>query len=169
MRRITRAATVLTVALSTVPPLAGGVWADDTARCDEGDWPATVQGKPTAYHTGAPAGYYVWGDRAGWHLRTTTPTHRPHLFTGSIVGEDDIEVVRQVRSEGRDAVAVSGNAIRFRFVTYNGVDGIDFTVGCTEWLTFSLSYQGAKMSPRRIWLGRYGHARSNPFTVHRVA
>lgn len=115
------------------------------------------------------AGYYVWHDARGWHLRTTTPQRSPHPFTGTIVSSGDITVVHQYKDEGRDTVTVNGNRLTFSFVTYNGVDGLDFTVGCTRAVSFSLKASSRLVSPSRIWLGRGGTARSNPFTVKRVS
>lgn len=138
------------------------------ARCDEGRWPATVQGMPATFHAGIRASYAVWHDEHGWHLRTTTSQRYDHVFSGKIVSADDIRLVRQVRDEAADSVTVSGNEIAFRFNTHNGVDGIDFVVGCTESLTFQLKFNGRWMPSSRILLGRDGTARSNPFTVYRV-
>lgn len=76
-------------------------------------------------------------------------------------------VVTAFRDEGRDTVTVSGSAMRFSFVTWDGVDGIDFRVGCTSKLTFRLKYRGEYISPRRIALGYQGTAPGNPFAAHR--
>jgi hypothetical protein len=102
-------------------------------------------------------------------LRTTTPQGTPHHFTGTIVSADDIRIVHQYRDEGRDTVTVNGNRLSFSFVTYNGVDGVDFRVGCTASLSFSLKAGGRLVPATRIWLGRYGHAPRNPFTIRRVS
>ena len=173
MKRFTTAATlvllVLALSAAVVIPAAAGDAAPSSTACDEGRWPATVQGKPASFVPGGRAGYYVWHDARGWHLRTTTPRRSPHPFTGTIVSSGDIKVVRQFKDEGRDTVTVNGNRMTFSFVTYNGVDGIDFRVGCTRSVSFSLKAYTRLVSPSRIWLGRDGTARSNPFTVKRVS
>lgn len=171
MKRFAKAGTlfllVLAISAAIVVP-AVAAEAATTARCDEGRWPATVQGKPSTFTPGGRAGYYVWHDSYGWHLRTTTPQRSPHVFTGTIVSAGDIKVVRQFRDEGRDAVTVSGHRLSFKCVTYNGVDGVDFRVGCTASLSFSLKLSDRLVPASRIWLGKYGTAWSNPFTVKRV-
>ena len=53
-------------------------------------------------------------------------------------------------------------------VTYGGVNGIDFKVGCTESLSFALKANGRTAQASNIWLGATGTARTNPFRVHRV-
>lgn len=138
-------------------------------RCDEGHWPRSVQGQPRAFKAGGTAGYYIWHDDRGWHLRTTTPRRTEHVFEGTIASADDIQLVHQYRDERGDEVKVEGNTLAFKFVTSNGVDGVDFTVGCTESIDFALHGQGRPTTPRRIWLGKTGKAPSNPFTVSRVA
>lgn len=156
---------LLTALLSVVMP-AGAAFAHAPA-CDEGHWPGTVQVQPVSFQPGGAAGYYVWHDPQGWHLRTTTPVKTGHSFTGTIVASGDITVVRQVRDEGDDRVSVAGGRLRFSFDTYNGVDGIDFRVGCSESLTFSLNASGRPVPQDRIWLGATGSAPSNPFTLTR--
>jgi hypothetical protein len=173
MKRFAKAGTliVLVLAISAVVviPAVAADEAPAAAPCDEGRWPATVQGKPGSFVQGGRAGYYVWHDARGWHLRTTTPQRSPHPFTGTIVSSGDIKVVHQYKDEGRDSVTVNGNRLTFSFVTYNGVDGIDFKVGCTRSLSFSLKAYNRLVPSTRIWLGRDGTARSNPFTVKRVS
>jgi hypothetical protein len=148
---------------------AGAATTTAATRCDEGHWPATVQGQPERLHAGSTAGYYVWHDRYGWHLRTTTPQRSPHVFTGRIVSSDNIKSVTMVRDENDDRVAVSGHTLSFRFVTYAGIDGVNFTVGCTNSLTFELRQGGSLIPAYRIFLGHYGRAPHNPFTVSRVS
>ena len=171
MQRFAKAGTLLALVLAisaaaVIPAVAADAAA---APCDEGRWPATVQGKPGSFVQGGRAGYYVWHDARGWHLRTTTPRRSPHSFTGTIVSSGDIKIVRQYKDEGRDTVTVNGNRMTFSFVTYNGVDGLDFKVGCTRSVSFSLKAYNRLVSPSRIWLGRDGTARRNPFTVTRVS
>ena len=48
-----------------------------TTTCDEGRWPARVQGQPATFAAGARAGDYIWHDANGWHLRFTHPGDGP--------------------------------------------------------------------------------------------
>ncbi len=170
MRR-TVAATLVgaAVGLAVAPTVAASAQeAAPAARCDEGHWPATVQGRPQSFETGGAGGYYVWHDERGWHLRTTTPRRTPHLFTGTIVSSGDIKLVHQYRDEGRDSVRVGGAKLSFFFTTYTGVDGVDLVVGCTESVTFRARAGGRIVPSSRIWLGAGDHAPNNPFTIHRI-
>lgn len=139
-----------------------------TARCDEGHWPLSVQGEPRKFEVGGPAGYYVWHDRGGWHLRTTSPWRVGHTFTGRITSSDDIEVLRIHKNEDADQVRLEGEQISFSFDTHKHVDGVDFKVGCTESVTFELQAEGYDVPAPRIRLGLTGSAPSNPFTVTRL-
>jgi hypothetical protein len=171
MKRSTKAAVqfALTLAMTAAVMVPASAAGDATPRCDEGHWPATVQGKPSTFAAGGRAGYYVWHDSRGWHLRTTTPQRAPHPFTGTIVSSGDVRLVHQYRDEGRDSVTISGHTLTFSFVTYSGVDGIDFRVGCTGALAFSLKAYGRLVPASRIWLGSEGTSRANPFRIHRVS
>jgi hypothetical protein len=171
MKRFVLAATLLalTVGMTAAVILPASATKEAAARCDEGHWPATVQGKPQILAAGARAGYYVWHDARGWHLRTTTPSRTPHPFTGKITSSGAIRMIHQYRDEGRDSVTLNGNRLSFAFVTYDGIDGVDFTVGCTESVSFALKAYNRLVPASRIWLGRDGTARTYPFTIHRVA
>ena len=135
--------------------------------CDEGRWPVSVQGQPQSFQVGGPAGYYIWHNEQGWHLRTTTPSTEGHSFTGTIRSSAPIHVVREFRGERNDYVVVHDNVLSFRFDTHSQVDGVDFTVGCTEGLRFDLYGEGHQWPAARIWLGYRGNAPSNPFSVSR--
>lgn len=167
------AATVIGLAVLVVPITAlsvgtAGAGTTTAVACDEGHWPATVQRQPERLRAGSTDGYYVWHDQNGWHLRTTTPQRSAHVFTGRIVSSDDIRSVTMVRDENDDRVTVNGHTLSFRFVTYAGIDGVNFRVGCTNSVTFELKQGGSRMPAYRIFLGHYGRAPHDPFTVSRI-
>ena len=176
MKRSTKLAATVSALGALIAPItaisvmsAGASTTATAAMCDEGHWPATVQGQPERLHAGSTDGYYVWHDRYGWHLRTTTPQRSPHVFSGRIVSSDTIRSVTMVRDENDDRVSVSGHTLSFRFVTYAGIDGVNFRVGCTNSVSFELRQGGSMIPVYRIFLGRYGRAPHNPFTVSRVS
>lgn len=136
-------------------------------RCDEGRWPLTVEGEPRNFSPGDPAGYRLWHDRNGWHLRTTTPTDGDHVFRGVIRSAGDIHDVHEILDEPADQVRVEGHVILFQLHTHDHVDGIDFRVGCTDQVSFNLQANGEQVPAARIWVGKVGRAPANPFTVYR--
>ncbi|MGZ4142031.1 MAG: hypothetical protein ACXVQY_05925 [Actinomycetota bacterium] len=175
MKARTKIVTAVTAVAALIVPItalsvsgAGAATTTAAARCDEGHWPATVQGRPQRLHAAGTNGYYVWHDRYGWHLRTTTPQRSPHVFIGRIVSSDNVRLVSMVRDENDDRIAISGHTLAFRFVTYAGIDGVDFTVGCTNSVTSQLYEGGYRVPAWRIFVGYSGRAPHNPFTVSRV-
>ena len=154
-------------AVAALPAGAATAPASAPVRCDEGHWPLTVQGEPRNFNPGDPAGYRIWHDASGWHLRTTTPREGETVFRGVIHSADDLVVVNKVSDEPADQVHVGDKTIVFELHTHDHVDGIDFRVGCTDHVTFELQANGQQVPAERIWLGKVGRAPSNPFTVSR--
>jgi hypothetical protein len=137
-------------------------------RCDEGHWPATVQGMPAGFDAGDAAGYRIWHDGSGWHLRTTTPSSDDHVFTGIIHSSGNFQVVARYLDESVDRIQVEGQTLRFEFHTHDRIDGLDFVVGCTDHVSFALQAEGSPVPAARIRLGHSGSAPGNPFTVFRT-
>lgn len=94
--------------------------------------PYSILEGPAEMDAGDAMGYWLWSDESGLHLRTTT-RGLPHVFSGVIRTREsaqflDVSVVRledRARNHDRE-VQVDNDAIRFRFVTYDGIDGMDF-------------------------------------------
>jgi hypothetical protein len=150
-------------------PAASSAATVTTAACDEGRWPASVQGKPATFQAGARAGDYIWHSSTGWHLRFTHPGTRRVVFSGKIVSNTPLTVAGY-RLEGGDSFALSadGLTLTYRFVNFGRTDGLDFRTACATRLWFKGSMAGAKLPPGRIWLGRAGrHPLQNPFVVLR--
>lgn len=92
---------------------------------------STLEGKPSLNADG-DRGFWLWHDEDGIHLRTTT-RGLPHVFSGVIRTREraefyDVHRFRQEHApQNRDRTVVADNdAIRFRFTTYDGMDGLDF-------------------------------------------
>ena len=92
---------------------------------------SVLEGKPEM-SAGEGMGYWLWSDAEGIHLRTTT-NGLPHVFRGVIRTRERAQFldVSDVRLEDRAGnhdreVQADDDLIRFRFVTYAGIDGIDF-------------------------------------------
>jgi hypothetical protein len=140
-----------------------------TGTCDEGRWPASVQGEPTIFHAGARAGDYIWHSGTGWHIRVTHPGSLRVVFRGTIVSNTALTVV-PVRLESGDTFALSADhkTLTYRLVNHGHVDGLDFRTACATHLKFGGSMAGVKLPVGRIWLGRAGHhPLQNPFVILR--
>lgn len=146
------------------------------AACSNPDahWPAYVQGKPDAFDAG-DNGVYLWHNPSGgWGLRVSHPQlpgkANRVVFTGTVVSKGKIGNVVKVRDEKGDVVKVGpkGHTLRFRFVDYGGVDGVDFTTTCTPGLAVSLKADKSTLSPQYIHLGdKKVNPGSDPFAIRR--
>jgi len=157
-------------ALAATGP-AAATTATTATTCTDGHWPAAVQGVPTLFHAGAPAGDYIWHDAYGWHLRVTHRGTTRAVFSGRIVSSAPM-TARPVRLEGSDFIALSADrlTLTYRFTNYGAVDGLNFRTDCARRLTFAGSLNGTKLPISRIWVGRANHhPLQNPFVVTRVS
>ncbi len=105
-------------------------------------------GRPD-FVAGAPEGYWIWQDRQGWHLRTTSDV--PRRFQGNIetVG-GQVSTVRPVGSTD-GGVRREGSNIDFDYRALGGEQGFDWTAssGCNR---FELYIDG-ETRPLRVFLG----------------
>jgi hypothetical protein len=179
-RRALVGATTLALAGSLVvlaPSTAGaatatptGVTGDGTTGCSTGALPAVVTGAPATFRAGLARGYWIWHDRTGWHLRVTHATSTRTVFTGVVTATNPMTTVR-VRDERHDTVVRSADrrTTSFRLVNHGGVDGLDFTAGCSSTVTFRLYADGHLVTPSRVHLGAKAvAATSNPLRVTRI-
>lgn len=166
---VTPAANVVTPASASNPASAS---TPATTACDAGAWKAddiSVEGRPDGFDAGDRGATYLWHDAGGWHLRTTDHTNSPHLYSGRIVlSTGQFAGVQGIRLEDADKFRVYGETLYYRFVTYNGIDGVDFHVGdCSprvaQALTFHLRYDGALDANRVIVGDKSRHPEHDPF------
>lgn len=145
------------------------------ASCDsDAHWPAYVQGEPDGFDAGDD-GAYIWHNPSGgWGLRVSHPElpgkANRVVFTGRITSRGTIGNVVKVRDEKGDVVKVgpNGHTLRFRFVDYGGVDGVDFTTTCTPGLRVALKADRTSMQTEFIHLGdKDTHPGTNPFRIRR--
>jgi hypothetical protein len=137
--------------------------------CDAGPWPASVQGVPATYTSGARAGDYIWHSSTGWHIRVTHVTTSKLTFSGKIIANAAMSVT-PVRLEKGDVFALSADkkTVTYRFANYGNVDGLDIKTSCATRLWFRGSMSGSLLPVGRIWIGRAGHHQlQNPFVVTR--
>ena len=140
-----------------------------TTTCDEGRWPARVQGQPATFAAGARAGDYLWHDANGWHLRVTHPGTAKVIFSGTITSNAAL-TVRGYRLETGDGITLSADkrTLTYRFANHGRVDGLDFRTACASRLWLKGSMAGSKLPVGRIWIGRAGHhPLQNPFVILR--
>ena len=128
---------------------------------------STLDGRPTAFNPGGSTGYFIWQDKEGFHLRTTTPGVK-HVFSGTI-NTDGVFVDTFGKSAGiDDSFQVSGDRdkITFQFTNAGDTSGIDLHVKDGTYVTFNLSMDGDRIDLGNIFVGEDGwHPGSNKFTL----
>lgn len=132
-------------------------------------WSPRLQGEPDQFRPGDSRGVFIWHDRDGLHLRTTTHG-REHVFSGVIRTDGHFRDVHSVRAERDDRYRLDcdRDTINFRFHTAGGVDGLDFRIKGGDKVYFDLYMDGHKIATRQIYVGRNGwHPHDNTFVLHR--
>jgi len=126
-----------------------------------------LDGRPDEFKPGKSLGYFMWQDKDGLHLRTTT-SGTEHVFSGVIrtngrfedvfgkmTGKDDYSRVNRGRDE-----------ITFTFTTVGGEAGIDLAINGGTYVKFDLSMDGDNADPATIFIGRDGwHPGDYKFTL----
>ncbi|MDR7523378.1 MAG: hypothetical protein QN168_13045 [Armatimonadota bacterium] len=127
-------------------------------------WPAVYWGRPSL--VGAAAGYFIWFEEDGWHIRWLARGWAREL-SGLISTDGRFQEVRRVRLEDDDLVARDRSLIAWEARSSGGADGLDFqTTGFR--LTFTLLVDGAPAGLGQIFLGARGaHPPQNPVRVGR--
>jgi hypothetical protein len=130
--------------------------------CGEAGWARTAEGRPSGLAT-QRAGYFLWYDGGGWHLRALA--NRVSLI-GAVTASARLQVGNPPPARTGGRVVVRPKSISFRFDAH--VPGaIDFTVGCAARLSFSFA---AKNGPSpTVHLGAQGLAPASLFALRRPA
>ena len=131
--------------------------------------PTRVQGAPDDLKAGSRGGDYIWHDSKGWHLRVTQATNDKRVYTGVIHSRNPM-TKEPVALEPSDSVKLSADrkTLTFRFTNYGYIDGVDFTTGCSQALTFALRAGGERISRTHVYLGAHKvHPAHVPFTIRR--
>ncbi|MBP2626079.1 MAG: hypothetical protein H6Q68_790 [Firmicutes bacterium] len=144
---------------------------------------ADVGGKPDEFSPNGQKGYYIWQDKNGFHIWTTTPGEE-HVFSGvirtdgtlfNIKGhnlergdylrkDSDIQGKswfdgRRDRNGGNHVVFggrelnYENNQIRFKFETTGGSDGLNFRITDANYIDFDLYIDGHPISRKDIQIG----------------
>lgn len=141
---------------------------------DDWVWGKRLQGQPSNFEAGGTDGYYIWHgfDSTGYHglhLRTTDSQGR-FRYTGELRSDGVFGNVRLVRAESDDHYELddNGHVLKFSFVTYEGIDGLDFQVDGGLFVRFALDRDGHLIDPASIFLGEDAvHPDHNPFDIRR--
>jgi hypothetical protein len=117
-------------------------------------------GKPEKFEAGKLASYYVWRDRGGWHLRTTTQAkkRRFHGVVRVVGGEVSAVNTDGLEKKGDKAdfwkLSDDRKEITFDLQTETAIDGFDFRLGgAPTRVEFSLKIDDEDIKTNRINIG----------------
>jgi hypothetical protein len=131
-----------------------------------GTWPASAQGMPEASKAADTAGYFVWQDFLGWHLRARSTTSKDP-FKGTVRGSRDLGSVKEIGTGVK--AELKGNVVTFEIPAGSELKGFDLVAGCqADQLQFALLV-GANPAPAdAIFVGAQGKAVSAVFIEQKV-
>jgi len=128
--------------------------------------PSVAEGTPTVDDS-RPMGYFIWHNDDGFHLRTHGPGAE-HVFDAVLHTRGTFENVDVVKLENDDRVDVldGGHTLSIHFHTFDGIDGVNFTIRGGEALRLNLKVDDEQISTQSIFLGVEGrHPKHNPFSI----
>jgi hypothetical protein len=125
------------------------------------------EGKPKLFNPGNSLGYFMWQDKDGFHLRTTS-SGMEHVFSGTIHTNGRFENIFGKTSETNDYSRVNEewDKITFKFTNSGRESGIDLSLKGGTYITFDLFMDDNPMNPENIFIGSDGwHPGSFKFTL----
>lgn len=125
-----------------------------------------LDGRPDAYEPGRSTGYFIWQDKEGLHLRTTTDGSR-HVFSGTVRTDGAFRETFGRSKGGDDSFKVSGDRdkVTFQFTLLGDTAGIDMFIEDGTYVTFNLSMDGDEVDPASVFIGGDGwHPGDHKFT-----
>lgn len=135
--------------------------------CAQGTWPKAFSGKPDGLSQASAAGFYIWSDGSGFHIRGIDPLATTP-FSGTItVGNTLTEAA--VLSKTSDAVTatVANNTISFSFEASGLAAGFDFSLCQSLQASITVNSGEEQWPAQRILIGSNGRAVSNPVLLNR--
>lgn len=141
-------------------------------RCAQVDWGCLVQGEPQGFDAGDTAGYRVWhnaNEDTHWHVETTDLKGQSHEYTGVLRTDGTFVNVTNVLAENDDKVTqVGDHEVLFDLKTYNGIDGVRFSINGGDHLSMNLKIDGQEAPLNRIFIGHKAvHPKHDPFHFRR--
>src|SRR5579859_1485176 len=136
-------------------------------KCAQIDWGCRVQGEPQGFDAGDAAGYRVWhnaNEDTHWHVETTDLKGVSHEYIGTLRTDGKFVNVTNVLPENDDKVTQVGDGeILFDLKTYNGIDGVRFSIDGGDHLSMNLKVDGQPAPTNHIFIG---HKALHPKTSH---
>ena len=132
-------------------------------------WSPRLEGKPDNFDPGQSRGYFIWHDKNGLHVWTTSRGQN-HEFSGVIRTNGKFANLSDQRFERNDFYKLSSkrDVITFKFKTDGGVDGLNFKVEGGQYVDFDLFIDGHRVNPKDIHIGDRGWSpKGSDFRLYR--
>jgi len=134
-----------------------------------GTWQTQYVGQPKAMKTAEQAGYFVWTDVGGWHLRVRDA--KGTTFSGTVTSTKDIPTAK-ANPAGAGTVNLTANQVTFEFKGTGDLIGFDLAPGCVPppdlQLRFDLQTNGQPADPATIFTGSNSKANGSAFNASRT-
>ena len=133
-----------------------------------GVWPPAATGEPSAMKQADSAGFFVWQDVTGWHLRARGTTSK-EPFKGTIRGSRDMTSVKESPVGGGTKVELKGNVVTFEIPASADLKGFDLVAGCAvDQLQFALLVGSNPAPADAIFVGAQGKAVNAVFIEQKI-
>ncbi len=112
--------------------------------CGERGWAATAEGRPSVLARATGSGYYVWHDRAGWHLGLKARSTQ--RLEGQVTSTASLRLVH-VAPDVRGALTQQARRFTFRLAGTGSLMMVDFKSPCAGRLVFQLGQEKRQSTP----------------------
>ena len=141
--------------------------------CTTGSVPTQFQGRPSTLKAGQPAGYWIWHDKAGWHVAATHATKERQVFSGVVRSSGTMHATGVKLEHGVNGdswvIGPKRHTLTFRFTNFGGNDELRIGADCSATMSFTLYADGTKVDPSQIHLGSAAAAATaNPVVMTRI-
>lgn len=131
-------------------------------------WPAAYQGAPNGMKTAPDAGFYVWWDGFGFHLRGVDPAGTA-VFKGQIIADTELPKASAKVAPANADVTIDAvaNVMSFSFKAGAAPSGLDIAICKPSQLSISVGNGTNPLPVGRIRTGVNRFAVSNPMVLTR--
>ena len=131
-------------------------------------WPITFKGLPAGLKSPTEAGFFVWYDGFGFHVRGINPTGTT-AFNGKIFSNFPIPkgAGKAFPADSGTTFEIAGNSLSFSFEAKNVAVGFDFNLGASTQLSLSVNDGKVAFPIGSIHTGAKASAVGNPVVFAR--
>jgi len=159
--------TTTTTAADSPTTTKSGAPATTAVPCAQGTWPKAFSGKPDGLTQASAAGFYIWSDGSGFHIRGIDPLATTP-FSGTItVGNALTESAVLNKTSDAVTTSVANNTITFSFEASGLAAGFDFSLCQSMQASITVNSGNQQWPAQRILIGSNGRAVANPVLLNR--